>query len=128
MGISHLLLYPTCRSTTGCIAMEETFCTVFCHAMVTHQQPVCWSGSFEMVLCTATWLLDCRFAPDSIRWTVNSAVQWSQGQFKNKKKRKSSRPDRRELHLKSWTCITPQAVSEHELRVVPQSEGRIQGK
>lgn len=77
MEISYLLLCPTSRSTTGCIATEETFCTVFCHAMPTHQLPVSWPGSFKTVLCTTTWLLDCRFAPDGARQRVKSAVQCS---------------------------------------------------
>jgi len=59
MEISHQLLCPTSRSTVGCTNMEETFCTVFCHAMLTHQLPVSWPGGSEVVLCTTTCLLDC---------------------------------------------------------------------
>lgn len=116
MEISHVLLCFTFRSTLGCITMEGTFCTVFCHTkLIAH---VSWPGSFEMVLCTTTRLLDCTHLMvlgGELAVLCSGHSKASEG--KKTQTNKMSCVDRRELCLKSWTSITLQTVSE--LGVVP---------
>lgn len=71
-----------------------------------------------------------QICPDGAGWRVNSAVQWSpQGKGKQQQQQEQV-PCRQEGIASEELDLhhSAHAVSEHDLRVVPQSEGRIQGK